>query len=316
MEKMKAIICTGYGPPEVLQLREVEKPTPKDDEVLIKIRATAVTASDIFIRGSQIPIRFLIPMRLYMGLTKPRKSIIGLVLAGEIESIGKDVKRFRIGDQVYGLTGFGLGAYAEYKCMKETDSTHGCLEMKPINLSYEEATVAAYGGLLAFQYVERGNIQRGQKVLIYGASGASGTMAVQLANYLGAEVTGVCSSTNLELVKSLGAEAVIDYTKVDTLDPGVQYDFVLDAVGKIKTSKLKVACKKALAPEGKYVSIDDGKLMLDSKRLASIKELVEAGHIRPIVDRCYRLEEIVEAHRYVGKGHKKGGVAVSIARSS
>lgn len=316
MEKMKAIICTRYGPPEVLQLREVEKPTPKDDEVLIKIRATAVTASDIFIRGSQIPIRFLIPMRLYLGLTKPRKSIIGLVLAGEIESIGKDVKRFRIGDQVYGLTGFGLGAYAEYKCMKETDSTHGCLATKPINVSYEEATVAAYGGLLALQYVEKGSIQRGQKVLIYGASGASGTMAVQLANHLGAKVTGVCSSTNLELVKSLGAEAAIDYTKVDTLDPGVQYDFVLDAVGKIKTSKLKVACKKALAPEGKYVSIDDGKLMLDSKRLASIKELVEAGHIRPIVDRCYRLEEIVEAHRYVGKGHKKGGVAVSIAQSS
>lgn len=316
MEKMKAVICTRYGPPEVLQLREVEKPTPKDNEVLIKIYATAVTASDIFIRGSQIPIQFLIPMRLYIGLTKPRKSIIGLVLAGEIESIGKDVKRFRIGDQVYGLTGFGLGAYAEYKCMKETDSTHGCLAIKPINISYEEATAAAYGGLLAFQYVEKGNIQRGQKVLIYGASGTSGTMAIQLANYLGARVTGVCSSTNLELVKSLGAEAVIDYTKVDTLDPGVQYDFMLDAAGKIKTSKLKVACRKALAPKGKYVSIDDGKLMLDSKRLALIKELVEAGHIKPIVDRCFRFEEIVEAHRYVGKGHKKGGVAISIARSS
>ncbi len=313
---MKAIICTRYGPPEVLQLREVEKPTPKDDEVLIKICATAVTASDIFIRGSQIPIQFLIPMRLYLGLTKPRMSIIGLVLAGEIESTGRDVKRFKTGDQVYGLTGFGLGAYAEYKCMKETDSTHGCLAMKPVNISYEEATVAAYGGLLAFQYVEKGNIQRGQKVLIYGASGTSGTMAVQLANHLGARVTGVCSSTNLELVKSLGAEAVIDYTKVDTLDPGVQYDLVLDAVGKIKTSKLKVACKKALAPRGRYVSIDDGHLMLDSKRLASIKELVEAGHIRPIVDKCYRLEEIVEAHRYVGKGHKKGGVAVTVARSS
>ena len=313
---MKAIICTKYGPPEVLQLREVEKPTPKDNEVLIKIYATAVTASDIFIRGSQIPIQFLIPMRLYIGLTKPRKSIIGLVLAGEIVSIGKDVKRFRIGDQVYGLTGFGLGAYAEYKCMKETDSTHGCLAIKPVNISYEEATAAAYGGLLAFQYVEKGNIQRGQKVLIYGASGTSGTMAIQLANYLGARVTGVCSSTNLELVKSLGAEAVIDYTKVDTLDPGVQYDFMLDAAGKIKTSKLKVACRKALAPKGKYVSIDDGKLMLDSKRLALIKELVEAGHIKPIVDRCFRFEEIVDAHRYVGKGHKKGGVAVSIARSS
>jgi NADPH:quinone reductase-like Zn-dependent oxidoreductase len=316
MERMKAIICSKYGPPEVLQLREVEKPTPKDNEVLIKIYATAVTASDIFIRGSQIPIQFLIPMRLMLGLTKPRKSIIGLVLAGEIESIGKDVKRFRIGDQVYGLTGFGLGAYAEYKCMKETDSTHGCLAIKPINISYEEATVAAYGGLLAFQYVEKGNIQRGQRVLIYGASGTSGTMAIQLANYLGAKVTGVCSSTNLELVKSLGAEAVIDYTKVDTLDPGVQYDFILDAVGKIKTSKLKVACKKALAPKGKYVSIDDGSLILDSKRLASIKELVEAGHIKPIIDKCFRFEEIVEAHRYVGKGHKTGGVAVSVARSS
>lgn len=316
MERMKAVICTKYGPPEVLQLREVEKPTPKDDEVLVKIYATAVTASDIFIRSSQIPIQFLIPMRLYIGLTKPRKSIIGLVLAGEIESIGKDVKRFRIGDQVYGLTGFGLGAYAEYKCMKETDSTHGCLAIKPINTSYEEATMAAYGGLLAFQYVERGNIQRGQRVLIYGASGTSGTMAVQLANYLGARVTGVCSSANLELVKSLGAEAVIDYTKVDTLDPGVQYDFILDAVGKIKTSKLKVACKKALAPKGKYVSIDDGSLILDSKRLASIKELVEAGHIKPIIDKCFRFEEIVEAHRYVGKGHKTGGVAVSVARSS
>jgi len=316
MERMKAIICTKYGPPEVLQLREVEKPTPKDDEVLVKIYATAVTASDIFIRSSQIPIRFRIPMRLMLGLTKPRKSIIGLVLAGEIESIGRDVKRFGIGDQVYGLTGFGLGAYAEYKCMKETDSTHGCLAMKPINTSYEEATMAAYGGLLAFQYVEKGNIQRGQRVLIYGASGTSGTMAVQLANYLGAKVTGVCSSTNLELVKSLGAEAVIDYTKVDTLDPGVQYDFILDAVGKIKTSKLKVACKKALAPKGKYVSIDDGSLILDSKRLASIKELVEAGHIKPIIDKCFRFEEIVEAHRYVGKGHKTGGVAVSVARSS
>src|SRR4030043_2219712 len=283
MERMKAVICTKYGPPEVLQLREVEKPTPKDDEVLVKIYATAVTASDIFIRSSQIPIRFRIPMRLMLGLTKPRKSIIGLVLAGEIESIGRDVKRFRTGDQVYGLTGFGLGAYAEYKCMKETDSTHGCLAIKPTNISYEEATVIIYGGLLAFQFMERGNIQRGQKVLIYGASGTSGTMAVQLANYLGARVTGVCSSTNLELVKSLGAEAVIDYTKVDTLHPGVQYDFILDAVGKIKTSKLKVACKKALAPKGKNVSIDDGSLILDSKRLASIKELVEAGHINPII---------------------------------
>jgi NADPH:quinone reductase-like Zn-dependent oxidoreductase len=314
MEKMKAIVCTKYGPPEVLKMKEVEKPTPKDDEILIKIFATAVTASDIFIRGSQIPIQFWIPMRIMLGLTKPRKSIIGLVLAGKIESVGKNVKRFNLGDQVYGLTGFGLGAYAEYKCMKETDSTYGCLALKPNNLSYEEATVAAYGGLLAFQYMEKGNIQRGQKVLIYGASGTCGTTAVQFAKYLGAEVTGVCSTSNLELVKSLGADSVIDYTKKDYINLIKQYDFILDAVGKIKTSELKEKCKKALAPKGKYVSIDDGKLILDSNRLALIKELVETGHIKPVVDRSYPLEQIVEAHEYVGKGHKKGGVAITICK--
>jgi NADPH:quinone reductase-like Zn-dependent oxidoreductase len=312
MEKMKAFICTKYGPPEVLQLKEVKKPTPKDNEVLIKIYATAVTASDIFIRGSQIPIQFLIPMRLMLGITKPRKPIIGLVLAGEIESIGKNVKIFRIGDQVYGLSGFGLGAYAEYKCMKETDSTYGCLAIKPNNISYEEATVAAYGGLLAFQYMEKGNIQRGQNVLIYGASGTTGTTAIQFAKYLGAKVTAVCSTTNLELVKSLGADSVIDYTKEDTLNPAEKYDFILDAVGKYKTSKLKDACKKALAPGGKYVSIDDGSLKLDSKRLALIKELVETGHIKPFIDRIYPFEELVEAHRYVGNGHKKGGVVIKV----
>ena len=314
MEKMKAIVCTKYGPPEVLKMKEVEKPAPQDDEVLIKIFATAVTASDIFIRGSQIPIQFWIPMRIMMGLTKPRKSIIGLVLAGKIESVGKNLKRFKLGDQVYGLTGFGLGAYAEYKCMKETDSTYGCLALKPNNLSYEEATVAAYGGLLAFQYMEKGNIQRGQKVLIYGASGTSGTTAVQYAKYLGSEVTGVCSTSNLELVKSLGADSVIDYTKKDSINLIKQYDFILDAVGKIKTSELKEACKKALTPKGKYVSIDDGKLILDSNRLALIKELVETGHIKPIVDRSYPLEQIVEAHEYVGTGHKKGGVAITICK--
>jgi NADPH:quinone reductase-like Zn-dependent oxidoreductase len=314
MEKMKAISCTKYGPPEVLKMKEVEKPAPKDDEVLIKIFATAVTASDIFIRGSQIPIQFWIPMRIMLGLTKPRKSIIGLVLAGKIESVGKNVKRFKLGDQVYGLTGFGLGAYAEYKCMKETDSTYGCLALKPNNLSFEEATVAAYGGLLAFQYMEKGNIQRGQKVLIYGASGTSGTTAVQFAKYLGAEVTGVCSTSNIELVKSLGADSVIDYTKKDSINLIKQYDFILDAVGKIKTSELKEACKKALTPKGKYVSIDDGKLILDSNRLALIKELVETGHIKPVVDRSYPLEQIVEAHEYVGTGHKKGGVAITICK--
>jgi NADPH:quinone reductase-like Zn-dependent oxidoreductase len=311
-KKMKAIIYTKYGPPEVLQIKEVEKPSPRDNEVLIKIVATAVTASDIFIRSSNVPILFLIPMRIMLGICKPRNPIIGLVLAGEIEAIGKDIKRFKIGDQVYGLTGYGLGAYAEYKCMKETDSMHGCLAIKPTNISYEEATVAAYGGLLAFQAIEKGNIQRGQNVLIYGASGTSGTIAIELAKYLGAKVTGVCSTTNLALVKSLGADEVIDYTKQDNLTTGVKYDFVVDAVGKMKTSKLKEACKKALAPNGKYVSIDDGKLLLDSKRLDKITAFIEAGHIKPIIDKCYPFEDIVEAHRYVEKGHKKGGVAVLI----
>lgn len=313
---MKAVACTKYGPPEVLQPIEVEKPKPKDDEVCIKINATAVTASDIYIRGSQVPVLVWIPMRLMMGLTKPRKPIQGLVLAGEIESAGKNITKYKTGDQVYGLTGFGLGAYAEYKCLKETDSPYGCLALKPENLTYEEATVAAFGGLLAFQFMEKGNIQPGQKVLIYGASGTTGTIAVQLAKFLGAEVTAICSASNLEMVKSLGADKVIDYTKENSLNPAEKYDFILDAVGKNKTSKLKEACKKALAPGGKYGSIDDGNLKLDSKRLGLIKKLIEAGHIKPVIDRSYPLEQIVEAHRYVGNGHKKGGVAITVSHNS
>jgi len=186
------------------------------------------------------------------------------------------------------------------------------LSIKPTNITYEEATVAAYGGLLSFQYMEKGDIQHGQNVLIYGASGTTGTTAVQFAKYLGAKVTAVCSTQNLELVKSLGADAVIDYTKVDTVDSGIQYNFILDAVGKMKTSKLKESCKKALSPGGKYVSIDDGNLQLDSKRLAFIKELIEVGHIKPVIDKCFQIEDIVEAHRYVGKGHKKGGVVIKM----
>jgi NADPH:quinone reductase-like Zn-dependent oxidoreductase len=312
MEKMKAFICTRYGPPEVLQMKEVEKPVPKDNEVLIKIHSTAVTASDIFIRAAQVSMLLFIPMRIMMGLTKPRKSIIGIVLAGEIEATGKNIKRFKTGDQVYGITGWGLGAYAEYKCMNEKDSKQGCLAIKPSNISYDEATVAAFGGLLAFQFLGKGNIRQGQNVLIYGASGTSGTIAIQLAKELGAKVTGVCSTTNLEFVKSLGADVVIDYTKEDSLAPGVTYDFILDAVGKRKTSKLKDACKKALTPGGKYVSIDDGNLLIDSSRLDFIKEFIEAGRIKPIIDKCYSFEDIVEAHRYAERGHKKGGVVIKV----
>jgi NADPH:quinone reductase-like Zn-dependent oxidoreductase len=196
--------------------------------------------------------------------------------------------------------------------MRETDSKQGCLALKPANLTYEEATVAAYGGLLALQYMEKGNVKPGQKVLVYGASSTSGTTAVQFAKHLGAQVTGVCSTANLELVRSLGADRVIDYTKEDSFSPGEQFDLVLDAVGKRKTSKLKLDCMKALSPGGRYVSIDDGNLLLEAKRLDMMRGLAEAGHVRPVVDRCYPFEEMVEAHRYVGQGHKRGGVAVTV----
>lgn len=213
----------------------------------------------------------------------------------------------------YGITCFGLGAYAEYKCMRETDSnSDGCLALKPQNLTYEEATAAAYGGLLALQYMEKGNLLRDQKVLIYGASGTTGTTAVQFAKYLGAHVTAVCSTANLELVRSLGADRAIDYTKDDALGSGERFDLVLDAVGRRKTSKLKQACKRALSPGGAYVSIDDGSLTPDSKRLDRMRQLVEAGHVKPVLDRCYPFEEMAEAHRYVGLGHKRGGVAITV----
>ncbi len=309
---MKAIICTKYGSPDVLKLKEVEKPTAKDDEICIKIHATAVTNSDIFIRSSKVSSALVIPFRLMIGIFRPRKSIIGLVFSGEIESIGKNIKRFKPGDCVYGLTGFGLGTYAEYTCMKEKDSKSGCIAIKPSNISHEEATMVAYGGLLAFQYLEKGNIQKGQKVLIYGASGTSGTLAVQIAKHLGAEVTGVCSTSNMEMVKNLGADFVIDYTKQDNIHDDGYFDFMLDSVGRAKISKLKQACKKAISSNGKYVSIDDGDLKLDSQQLNKIKEFVESGFIKPVLDRCYKLEEIVEAHRYVEYGHKKGGVAITV----
>lgn len=312
---MKAIICTKYGPPEVLQLAEVDKPVPRENEILIAIKASAVTASDIFIRSSNIPIRFRIPMRLMIGIFKPRKSIIGLVFSGIVESVGKEIKRFSPGDEVYGMTGFNLGTYAEYTCIKETDSTTGCVSIKPKNISFEEATSAVYGGSLALQYMDMGNIKTKQNILIYGASGTSGTIAVQYGKYLGAKVTAVCSGKHIDFIKSLGADCVIDYTITDTLDENIKFNFILDSVGKIKTSKLKDNCKKALLNDGKYVSIDNGALKLSSKRLDLLTNLIENEKIKPIVDKIYTLEEIVEAHKYVEKGHKKGGVAITIGHS-
>ena len=317
---MKAALCTKYGPPEVLQLHEVEKPIPKDNEVLIKIHATAVTASDCIIRGFKMPGDHRFPtkqfmelmMRLYVGFRKPKNPIIGLVLSGEIEVAGKDIEKFKKGDQVYGFTGYSFGTYAEYKCMSEKESTRGCLAVKPDNIGHEDTASVAYGGMLATHFMRNWNIQSGQKVLIYGASGAIGTLAVQLAKHFGAEVTGVCSTSNIELVKSLGAEKVIDYTEQDSINKLELYDYILDAVGKNKSSDLKVQCKKALTQNGQYTSVDDGLLKLRSEYLKQLKEIIEAGHLRPVIDRSYPLERIVEAHEYVDTGHKKGSVVITI----
>jgi NADPH:quinone reductase-like Zn-dependent oxidoreductase len=317
---MKAIVCTKYGPPEVLQLKEVEKPTPKNNELLIKIFATSVTSSDCIVRGFKLPnwSTMGIMMRLALGFSKPRNPILGMVLAGEVESIGKDVKRFKKGDQVFAITvkssiKIRFGTYAEYTCLPED----GMVALKPSNVTYEEAAAIPYGGWLALHFLKKGKIQSGQKVLIYGASGAIGTTAVQLAKYFGAEVTGICSTTNLELVKSLGADKAIDYTKEDFTKRGEFYDLILDAVPFVMANKksLKLRCKKALAPNGKYISIDEGSPKSHIDDFIFFKELVESGKLKPVIDRSYPLEEIVEAHRYVDKGHKKGNVVISLGEN-
>ena len=298
---MRAVVYEKYGPPDVLKLTEVEKPVPGEGEVLIKINATTVTAADWRLRKAE---PFL--ARLFNGLFRPNKiKILGFELAGEVTDTGRNVKLFRKGDLVFATTGFAFGAYAEFKCMPESSS----IALKPVNMTFEEAAAVPVGSLTALYFLrDKGSIRSGQKVLIYGASGSVGSYAVQLAKYYGADVTAVCSTANVEMVKSLKADKVIDYTKEAFNKPGESYDLVFDAVGKTSLS----ACRKILKPEGKYVSVKKGTARSRDGDLAFLKELAESGKIKPVIDRHYSLAQIAEAHAYVEKQHKKGNVVITV----
>lgn len=309
---MKAIIYTQYGPPEVLRLADIPKPTPREREVLVKIYATTVTIGDCRMRSFTVPPEQWLFARLYLGVFKPRRPILGMELAGEIEAVGKEVTRFKPGDPIFASTfDTDFGGYAEYKCFPE----NGLLALKPSTLGYREAAASVGGGVTALRCLKQGNLQQGQEVLIYGASGAVGTNTVQLArNLFGAEVTAVCSAANLDLVKSLGATHVLDYTRQDFICQGRLYDVVFDAVAKFPAAQ----ARKALKPGGLYLNVHrdarakTGTTLL--QELLKLKDLIEAGHLKPVIDRVYPLDQIVEAHRYVEQGHKKGNVVIQVAQ--
>ncbi|MHA1472156.1 MAG: NAD(P)-dependent alcohol dehydrogenase [Promethearchaeota archaeon] len=327
---MKAIVCTKYGSPDVLQLKEVEKPTPKDNEVLIKIHATTVTAGDSEIRGSKFPGLLKLLMRLSVGFRGPRKkfSILGQELAGQIEALGNDVTKFKIDDPVFATTGWHFGAYAEYICLPED----GVMAIKPTNMTYQEATTVPFGGLEALHYLRKANIQKGQKVLIRGASGSIGTFAIQLAKYYGAEVTAVGNPTSLEVMKSIGADKVIDYTQDDFTKNGETYDVIFDVIGKSSfSSRLNSLKKKGIyllanpkislynrekriskKSDKKLISMNMASNKEKTEDLNFLKELIEEKKLKSVIDKLYPLEKMVEAHRYVDKGQKTGNVVISV----
>ena len=314
---MKAFIYTKYGPPEVLHMAELDKPIPKENEIRVKVYATTVTAGDWRMRKADpVFARFL------NGIFRPRKiQVLGFEIAGVVESTGKNVVKFKEGDEVFASCGFRFGGYAEYKCLDAIGNNEkkGIVALKPSNISFEEAAAVPIGGLTALNILRKSGLGKdtvdpnySRKILIYGASGSVGTYAIQIAKYYGAEVTAVCSTSNLEMVKSIGADRSLDYTRDNYLEHGVKYDIIFDAVGKMMTGISKSTFKKILAPNGTMLTVDsDHKDNVED--LITLKEMIEAGSVKPVIDRIYSFEEIPEAHKYVEKKHKKGNVAITVA---
>jgi len=312
---MKAVVCTKYGSPDVLKIQMVEKPVPKNNEILIKIHATTVHICDTKIRSFKPGMGFLQDllvkpiMRIMIGFKGPRKKILGMELAGEIEAVGGDVTLFKQGNKVFASSEFSFGSYAEYICLPE----NGLIASLPENVTYEEAAPIPNGAMTALLFLKKANIQKDQKVLIYGASGSVGTFAVQLAKYFEVNVTGVCSTNNLDMVKSLGADKTIDYTQEDFTENNETYDIIFDAVGKIHSSRRKNSLNK----NGIYLNVlSPSGLKLKTEDLLFLKELIEANKLRAVIDKTYKLDQIIEAHKYVDKGHKKGNVVITVEHNN